>query len=172
MFRIRKDIAGPKKAGQEASSIKDPLTGELLVTHEDIKKATVKYCAENLKGNKPDDTVKDIVNTRKLIQLKKMEDDKEPLEINHDDFIKVIEKFGKKSTKTYDFLIKAGKKYQDALFSLCKRIIDQEDVPDSFRRTTLYMIWKRKGPMNILKNNPFLLFPFLTERTFSTAWRH
>ena len=166
VFRIRKDIAGPKKSGQEASSIRDPNTGELLVTKDAIKKATVKYCATNLKGNTSDKTVEAIVKERRIVQLKMMEEDKdETLEVNKSDFIDVIDKFSKKPTKTYDFLVKAGKKYQNAIFKLCKRIIDHEDVPDSFRQTVLYMIWKRKGPMNVLKNNRFLHIKDVLART-------
>ena len=65
VFRIRKDIAGPKKPGQETSSIRDPETGELHVAQDEIKAATVKYCAGNLKGNKPDETVEETVTRRK-----------------------------------------------------------------------------------------------------------
>ena len=42
------------------------------------------------------------------------------------------------------------------MFNLCKRIIEKEEIPKTFKRTTLFMIWKIKGPMNILKNNTFL----------------
>ena len=100
-----------------------------------------------------------------MVQLKKMEEEKDILEIEHDDFTEVIEKFVRKPTKTYDFLIKLGKLYQDSMFSLCKIIIDQEDVPKSFRKTTLYMIWKRKGPMSTLKNNRFLHMKDVLART-------
>ena len=67
-----------------------------------------------------------------------------------------MNKFESKYTKTYDFLIKAGMNYKQAIFMLCKRIIDNEEVPIMFRKTLLIMIWKRKGPMDILKNNRFL----------------
>ena len=166
VFRIRKDIAGPKKGGQEASAIKDPTTGELLVTGDEIKKATVKYCAINLKGSKPHESVEEQVKQRKVDQLKMMEEEREDtLEIEKDDFVEVIEKFKKKPTKTYDFLIHAGKKYQNSIFKLCKRVIDEEDVPESFRKTTLVMIWKKKGPMSILKNNRFLHMKEVLART-------
>ena len=77
----------------------------------------------------------------------------------------MIEKFKKKPTKTYEFLIHAGKKYQNSIFKLCKRVIDEEDVPESFRKTTLVMIWKKKGPMSILKNNRFLHMKEVLART-------
>lgn len=53
-------------------------------------------------------------------------------------------------------MIKSGDRYKRAIFKLCQRVIDKEEVPDSFRKTVLVMIWKRKGPMDILRNNRFL----------------
>ena len=142
------------------------MTGELLVTKDDIKKATLKYCVDNLKGNESHDDVKDMVNQRKEKQLKDMDEETEDtFEINFDDFKGVIDTFVKKDTKTYDFLIKAGKKYQHSMYKLCKRIIDREEIPSSFRRTILYMLWKMKEPMNILKNQRFLHMKLVLART-------
>ena len=166
VFRIRKDIVGPKKAGQEATSVKDPSTGEILVTKDDIKKATLNYCVKNLKGNKPDKSVVEMIKQRKANQLKKMdEDDEETFEVDIEDFKDVLKKFTTKNTKTYDFLLKSGNKYKMAKYKLCKRIIDTKDIPQAFLRTTLYMIWKMKGPMNILKNNRFLHMKQVMART-------
>ena len=61
-----------------------------------------------------------------------------------------------KQTKSYDFLIKSGNKYQDAIYNLCKRMINEEQFPTLFRKTLLYMIWKQKGPQEILRNNRFI----------------
>ena len=169
IFQMRKEIAGPKKPGQEASAIKDPTTGELLVTKEDIMKATLKYCTDNLKGNEPDPEVKELVEKRKKDQkMKIVMKTNESFEIDHDDFEEVMEKFKKKDTKTYDFLIKAGKKFQFAMYKFCKRIIDTEEIPKSFMRTILYMLWKTKGPSNILKNNRFLHMKSVLYRTVDT----
>ena len=33
---------------------------------------------------------------------------------------------------------------KEAIFKLCKRIIEDETVPDKFRDTTLHQIWKKK----------------------------
>jgi hypothetical protein len=34
-----------------------------------------------------------------------------------------------KDTKKYDFLIKSGEKYKQAIFTVCKRIIEDEKIP-------------------------------------------
>lgn len=78
----------------------------------------------------------------------------ESFDVNFEDFDKVLAKFEMKDTNTYDFLIKAGYKY--TCYEICKRIIDSEEIPECFRKTILYMIWKRKGQLNVLKNNRFL----------------
>ena len=86
------------------------------------------------------------------------EDDDDSLEVEEDDFNDILHRFSKKNTKTYDFLIKAGSKYHTVMFKLCKRIIEKEDIPEKFKETTLYMIWKGKPPMNILKNHRFFTY--------------
>ena len=101
--------------------------------------------------------MKTVVKTRKKEQLEIMNDKTgETFEVTVEEFEKVLAKFETKDTNTYDFLIKAGSKYKEAMFQLIKRIIDNEEIPDGFRKTLLIMIWKRKGPMDVLKNNRFL----------------
>ena len=62
----------------------------------------------------------------------------------------------RKQTKAYDFLLKADDSYKDAIFKLCKRFIDTEDFPTKFGETLLYMLWKKKGSAEVLKNNRFI----------------
>ena len=89
----------------------------------------------------------------------------ETLAVTIDEFEQVLAKFSMKDTKTYDFLLNAGEKYKTSIYKLCKRVIDNEEIPDCFRTTTLYMIWKRKGPIEILKNNIFLHMKQVLART-------
>ena len=78
------------------------------------------------------------------------------INISIEDFEDIISRFKAKPTKTYDFLVKAGKESQNVIFQLCKRIIEDEDIPKSFYLTILHMLWKMKGAANILANNRFL----------------
>ena len=150
IFRIRKEIAGPKKSPQEASSIRDPKTGEILVNKNKIKEATLEYCIENLKQNVPDDEFKEVIKNRKERQTKIMNDKEgETFEVDYEEYEKVLTKFARKDTNTYDFILKSGDKYKMAIYKICKRIIEKEEVPESFHKTVLMMIWKRKGSMEI-----------------------
>jgi hypothetical protein len=123
------------------------------VANKDIKRATLEYCADNLRNREPDPEVKELVELRKaLYELKVNEEPNEVLEISKDDFEAVVKKFKSKQTKSYDFLIKASQNFQDAIHYLCARMIKNEEFPQMFRKTLLYMIWKSKGPQEILKN--------------------
>ena len=63
-----------------------------------------------------------MVEKRKIDQLKKIEDMNETLEIEHYDFVEVLKNFGRKSTKTYDFLIKLGDRPSKSEFFCAVRI--------------------------------------------------
>ena len=92
-----------------------PKTGELLVNKEEIERATLKYCVENLQNNVPDKDIEDIVKKRKERQLKIMKDKSgEGFEVSLEEFEIVLSKFATKETKTYDFLHKAGDEYKGA----------------------------------------------------------
>ena len=67
-----------------------------------------------------------------------------------------MKKFTTKQTKSYDFPLKSGENYQEAIFKFCKRMLEEEQFPIMFRKTLLYMIWKMKGPQEVLKNNRFI----------------
>ena len=94
-----------------------------------------------------------------------MRDEEEALEIKYEDFEEVLMKFKRKATHTYDFLTKSGLGFQKGIFEVCKRIIDKEEIPESCRKTTLIMIWKMKGQMNVLKNNRLLHMKDVLART-------
>ena len=157
IFKMKKEIVGSKKSKLEAIAIRHPENGEILVNKNEIKKVVLNYCVNNLQKNNPVEEVKDSVNKTRETQIKLMKDTTgEGFKVTWNDFTEVLEKFKKKDTKTYDFLINSGARYHQAIFKLCQRVIDNEEVPDNFRKTLLVMIWKRKGPMDILKNNRFL----------------
>ena len=48
IFKMKENIMGPKKGGQDPTAIRDPETGELVVSNEKIKEVTLSYCVDNL----------------------------------------------------------------------------------------------------------------------------
>jgi hypothetical protein len=43
VFKLKEKIVGSKKVCQEAITMKDPLSGELIFENEKLKEASVKY---------------------------------------------------------------------------------------------------------------------------------
>ena len=120
----------------------NPDNGNLLVTKKEIKEATLAYCVENLRSREPDPEAKEIVDIKELVVediIKSSEN--ESLDIDESDFEAVCKKLNSKQTKSYDFLLKSGEKYQNVIFKLSKRMIKNETFPNLFRKTLLNMIW-------------------------------
>ena len=46
---------------------------------------------------------------------------------------KVFNKFKTANKKNYDFLVKAGVKFQDLCLTFCQRMFSEETFPDSFK---------------------------------------
>ena len=59
------------------------------------------------------------------MRMKDTDDD--DFNIGLDDFNSVLHKFSTKSTNSYDLLLKAGSKYKDAMFKLCKSMIEKQN---------------------------------------------
>ena len=101
--------------------------------------------------------VKVIVQMKEVLHdLRMKEDTMKEFEIEPEEYEEVGKKFKAKDTKSYDFLVKADQKYQEAMGNFIRRMIKEEKFPSDFRKTTLQMLWKGKGPAEVLKNSRFL----------------
>ena len=88
--------------------------------------------------------------------MRMKEDTFDEFEIESEEYEEVVRKFKAKDTKSNDFLVKADQKYQEAMGNFKKRMIKKEEFPSAFRKTTLQMLWKGKGPAEVLNNSRFL----------------
>ena len=147
---MKEMINGPKKCGQELTAVSYPVIGEMVVSTEEIKRVTLEYCVKNMENLPPDPDVEMDANLKEYLHNIRMED------TNDDGFENVLKQFATKRTQSYDFLLRAGPKYKEVMFKLCKSMIEMEVFPTKFRKTILNMIWKSKGPAEILKNNRFI----------------
>lgn len=109
VFQMRNIISGPKKAGQEATAVKDFKMGELVVNKEAIKKASLEYCLNVLKKNELDEDFKSQHKHKEdfLKDLFKEKDDEE--ELSKDDYCRILYKLNSKNKKSYDFITKVVK---------------------------------------------------------------
>ena len=157
IYSMKKEVTGEGQRRPEPVAVRDPEDNRLVVSPEEIKKVTLKYCKDNLKKKAKDECyVTDDEIKQELHKARMKDKDDDGFELSKEDFDEVIEKFKKKSTKAYDFLTKADEEYKAAIFILCKKFIDKEEFPDMFKETVLHMIWKKKGSAETLKNNRFV----------------
>ena len=117
IFKIKDVIAGKKKAAPDAQAMKDPETGELVVSNSKIKEVTLKYCLNTLKNNEPEEEVKELIQLKEEVQALRMVDRTldSAYEITNLDYFFIIWKFKSKNSATYDFITKAGLKFQLAI---------------------------------------------------------
>ena len=101
-----------------------------MVSSSDIKRTTLQYCVDNLKNNTVSKNVEVIQKQKEVMhKLRMLEDNTNEFEIEKDEFDDVLKHFSKKDTKSYDFLLKAGESYKEAMFKLCRRMIKEEQLP-------------------------------------------
>ena len=157
IFKIAERIRGPKGGIQEPSAVKDPSNNEVVVSTKEIKNVVLNYCTDVLLNNVPKDNFKDEINLKEMLHDIRMKNKTESsINISEETFKKVLEKNKKGKKKTYDFLLKAGKKFKQSVYKLCSRMIDEESFPRSFDKTNLVQIYKGKGPRDVLSNSRFI----------------
>ena len=155
-FKMREVVNGPKQKTQEAQAIKHPVTGELIVSSTEIKKATLEYCLSVLKANEPTEDVKELRKRQEELFREIMDSTDGHFEVSRELFELCVSKFEYKKKKLYNFLVKAGEEFKEAIYCLCKRILEDEDVPERFFLTQLLQLYKGKGSAQELSNSRFL----------------
>jgi hypothetical protein len=157
VFKMKEIVAGAKKRPQEAHTVLDVETKNLIVSTEEIKRVTLNHVMNTFKRVAPHEDVKLIVIMVSEAHDKRMiEGVEEEMEITEDDFGELVGKLEKKKKKSSDFLLKAGKKFKIVVFKLCRRLIQAEVFPERFFETVLHQLWKKKSPKENLGNHRFI----------------
>jgi hypothetical protein len=158
VFKIVQAIQGPKKGGSmDAYSITDPETGKLAVSGKEIKRISLEYCKEVLTNNEAVGDSKQVVHMKASMHSDRMMQVQEGSFLpSKEGFMRVIKKFKQNDKRNYDFLIKTGSKFKEAVFRLCSKMITEEQFPRSFDNTTLHQIFKGKGKREVLSNNRYI----------------
>ena len=160
VFKMREVIMGPKKSVQEAMAIKDFRTGDLVVNKKEIKNLSLEYCLNVLTKN---ELKEDFINQHKLKEdlLKELfnhdhdhENDHE--ELNEEEYWTALERLKLKNKRSYDFIVKSGDQYKEAIFGLCKRVIDKEEIPEKYDDTILVQIYKGIGSFQDLSHSRYV----------------
>ena len=157
VFKMVNKIKGSKGKIQEASALIDPITGDLIVDTKGIKEASLKYCLDNLKNNKPDKEFEREVEVVHLIHDKRMQDGVvSNVSFEFKDFEAVINRLNKNKKQTYNFLLRGGLKFMKSIFIMCKNMIMREKFPEPFNETILHQIFKGVGMQQVLNNNRYI----------------
>ena len=159
VWEIKKRIMGGKKGAMEATAIINPTTNKLAVSRNEIKQATLQYCVDTLANNEPANIYfeKHIKEKKKKVEdfLNLKDGD---FKATEDTFYRNLAKFKSSRKRNYDFLVKAGEGFHNAVFRFCQKMFDEEKFPVEFFNTTLHMIFKPgKGTRReILSDNRFI----------------
>ena len=127
VFRMRELEAGQKKQKQEAHAVRDPETGENVVSSEEIKRVNLEHCVKVLTNNIPKSEGEELLAFQSDLHDTMMEDETDSEStITEDEFDAVLGKFKQKNKKSFHFITKSGEQFQRSIYKLCKRMIEQE----------------------------------------------
>ena len=118
VFKLKDKIVGNKKVGQEAVSMKDPVSGELIVEQEELKKASAKYVSSLLTNRPPLNEFKEEFECMEALHDLRMNEDSDSLSISDGDYELFLKQVSKKCKDKYQFILKAGKSFHVALLAL------------------------------------------------------
>ena len=116
IFKIAQMVQGSKKPGPEAHSVKDPKTGELVVSTKAIQEVFLKHCKGVLESNPVEEGFEQETEIKEKLNAIRMAETTGRLEANKDAFERVVEKFRKNNKRNYDFLVKGGEKLKILYF--------------------------------------------------------
>ena len=153
-FRLKDDIFGGKKIGQEVMCIKDPKTDREITDPSEIKRVSLQYCVSLLTNRSPREGYEDDLTFKKLVHRERMHEilENDMNEFTEEMFENTYHILGKKVGHKYDFIFKGGPALKAALFNLCKCAWTSEKLPQSWQKTTLVQLYKGKGSQNLLEN--------------------
>ena len=115
--------------------MEDPENGMLIVEKEKLKEASSKYVSKLLTNRDPKCDYKREFEIMESLHTIRMEENKTCEELTLNDFEELLKDLSKKDKKKYQFILRAGKSYQDLLFTLYSKIWDSETKPSSWKKT-------------------------------------
>ena len=142
VWEMKKRIIGGNKSCMEATAMINPATGKLAVTKEEVIKVSINSCKETLKNNEPKEEFKEEIERKKKEMKDYLNERGGQFKANKDTFENMLNKFRKSGKRNYDCITKESKGLQDAVFSFCERMFEEEEFPQEFQNTTLHMIFK------------------------------
>ena len=146
IFNLKDKVIGNKKSEQEATTMKHPVSQEVLTKRSEIKKAALAYCVDLLENRKPKAGYEDEILIKDLIHDVRMEEKlEEDVEFSAEIFDNSLNILRKKNKDKYKFILHGGKDLKLALFKLFKIVWCTEQKPEQWRKTDIIQLYKGKG---------------------------
>ena len=73
IFKIKESINGSKKGSQDPPAVRHPVTDDIVVSNEKIKRVILDYCVQNLTDNVAYPDVEKDIETKRLLHRMRME---------------------------------------------------------------------------------------------------
>ena len=157
IFKLKENIVGIKKTCQEAVTMKDPESGELIVENDKLKEASMKYVSNLLTNRCPKIDYQEEFNLMESLhdeRYKEASADENLLTV--EDYKTFIKQISKKNKDKYQFILKAGKSFHLVLFSLYEKVWNTEKRPSSWQKTTCIQLYNEKGRKDEFNSQRFI----------------
>ena len=133
--------------------MKDPKTNEELTKRKDIKEAALSYCVDLLTNRSPKSGYEEDLMLIDLVHEARMDEKVvDDIEFSKTIFENSLKELKKKNKDKYEFILKGGNDFKEALFKLCGLVWGSEEKPDQWRKTMIIQLFKGKGEKNEFSN--------------------
>ena len=157
MYNMRNLIMGSKIKPQEPMAINHPVTGELITDEGAIKEISLEHNVKILTKDKPRPQDEELIERKKRDHEKIMQkNDKDLWELDRNTYKAVTDKIKAKNKNVFNLFNRSGPAYKEAIFRLMAKLIQKEEVPREYIKTSLFQIWKKKGSALDLNNMRFV----------------
>ena len=157
IFNLKAKVIGEKKVQQEATSIEDPITGEIIFDTNQIKATSLNYLKNLLKNREPKEEYKNDMKVINILHEERTKEDVEEVnDLTHDDFSRLMKHLEKNNKSKYKFILKAGESFKKCLFKLFKITWETETKPQQWENTIAHQLFKGVGEKSKLSNHRFI----------------
>ena len=146
IYKMKTAIQGNKIQPQEATAINNPVTGELITDEDEIKEVSLDHNVRILTKDtpRPEDEA-EIAENKKLHEEIMSGSNKDAWTLDNGTWNLVTKKIKEKKKNVYKMFNNAGNEYKRAIYKYMSKIIETEEIPREFTKTTLIQLWKKKG---------------------------
>ena len=146
--------------GETLSSVRHPVSGELMQTKEQVFRATVKHNEMVLSQNKGQcEAYRHLLEfKREYVEWAKLQESDDPRDdtIYLEEYQETVKDLVSRNKSVYSDMKVWGPQMRIVVYWMMRRMYEVEEIPKEFLRTELQPLYKGKGPRCDLSNYRFL----------------